>query len=314
MFEYLSYFFTGLGIWVTLCFIVPFIIQCFIQNQPQDLKRKYNSKWAVVTGASSGIGRAITEKLASQGINVVLVALDNELLKNFHADLKSQYPKLEFRAVGVDLSNNTSDEYMNPIKEATQNIDVNLLFNNAGYIQMTLFADSNIENLIKNFNTNCTAIVKITHYFLPKMLAKNLKGAIFFTSSPAGLIACPFSVIYGATKAFVTEFATSIAPEVYPDGIDILVIHPSPVDTLFYSDKSTQKSDAVLFFKKTVIPPTTIANTLFASVGRGFVVRDQGYFSIGTRLLLTLIPYNLFSALEARIGSKLSDYKNLKQK
>jgi len=95
MFEYLSYFFfTGLGIWVTLCFVVPFIIQCFIQNQPQDLKQKYNSKWAVVTGASSGIGRAISEKLASQGINVVLVALDNELLKKFSCRFKIPISKI----------------------------------------------------------------------------------------------------------------------------------------------------------------------------------------------------------------------------
>lgn len=153
----------------------------------------------------------------------------------------------------VHTSGATGD-YMKDIAEATDDIDVSLLFNNAGYIIMgvrpfrscwiamlahlirplQLFADTPLERQLKNYDVNATCAVKITHHFLSRMISKKLRGAISFTSSPAGtfdqaihfilkhspltfaagLMPCPFSVMYGATKAFLTEFATSLACEV----------------------------------------------------------------------------------------------------
>ena len=86
------------------------------------------------------------------------------------------------------------------------------------------------------------------------MLDKGLKGAVFFTSSPAGLMPCPVSVMYGSTKAFITEFAVSIAAELKGDGIDVLVVNPSPTDTSFYNG-NTHKIDAMTFFQKTAVSP-----------------------------------------------------------
>lgn len=74
-----------------------------------DLKAKYRASWALVTGGSSGIGKAITEKLAGQNINVVIVSLDDDLLKTSVTELKKRFPKVEFRAIGVDLSGSTGD-------------------------------------------------------------------------------------------------------------------------------------------------------------------------------------------------------------
>jgi len=112
-----------------LTFAIPYFLQAFVWNNEQNLKVKYSAKWALVTGGSSGIGRALVEKLAEQGLNVVLVALDDDLLRNFHQQIVAKYPQLQFRAVGCDLG---TDGYMDKIKEATDDIPVNLVFNNAG--------------------------------------------------------------------------------------------------------------------------------------------------------------------------------------
>lgn len=98
---------------------------------PINLKQKYNAEWALVTGASSGIGKAIVEKLCEQNTNVVLVALDNDLLHNTFDEVSAKYPKLKFIKVGCDLS---QGDYMTPIIDATKDIDVQLVFNNAGCV------------------------------------------------------------------------------------------------------------------------------------------------------------------------------------
>ena len=74
---------------------------------------------------------------------------------------------------------------------------------------------------------------------------------IVFTSSPAGFMPCPFSSMYGATKAFLTEFASSVAAEVRADGVDVTVVHPSPTNSNFYARKDTHALDALAFFKST---------------------------------------------------------------
>jgi len=287
----------------------PFIYHTFICKE-QDLKKKYNTKWAVVTGASSGIGRAITEKLAAQGINVVLVALDDQLLSTFYTSIKSQYPRLQFVKVGVDLS---KDGYMDTILSATKDLDISMLFNNAGYVTIGFFADAPLNKQVGHIECNMMAAVKLTHWFVNRIREKNVKrSAIVFTSSPAGQMPTPFSTLYGATKAFVTEFGVSLAGEVYADGIDVMVLHPSPVDTNFYKVESAHKSSTLNLFWKTATSPTVIAETVFATVGRG-VLRDQGYF-VFVRYFLNVFDYGLFSWVTTICSRFTSEYKALKKK
>lgn len=103
-----------------------------------DLKKRYNATWALVTGSGSGIGKALAFKLASQGLNVVLVSLDDDHLKNTMKELREKYPKLEFRSVGCAFSPGV--DYVDQIEKATKDITIQCIFNNAGFI-VTGFVD-----------------------------------------------------------------------------------------------------------------------------------------------------------------------------
>jgi len=146
---------------------------------------------------------------------------------------------------------------------------------------------------------------------LNRMLDRKQKGAIFFTSSPAGFMPCPMTVMYGATKAFLSEFAVSVAAEVKGDGIDVLCVHPSPVDTNFYSGNK-HNIDAMKFFQRTASPPTAVAKCFFQSVGYA-VIHDQGYFSILSRLGLKFADINILALLISRTSHFSGDFKKSKK-
>jgi len=136
-----------------------------------DLKRRYRAEWACVTGASSGIGKELSIALAKQGISVVLVALDDDLLKATTAGLVAQFPDLQFRAVGVNLAASDGSIYMKKIAKATADVHVSLLFNNAGYMMTGFFHDAPVEKHLANVHCNAISALLITHHFLNKMYA-----------------------------------------------------------------------------------------------------------------------------------------------
>jgi len=104
------------------------------------------------------------------------------------------------------------------------------------------------------------------------MIKKKQKGLITFTSSSAGFIANPLSCMYSSTKCFLTTYAVSLAAEVKNFGIDVVVVHPSPIQSNFLSNSGGMK--VLESSGKVAVSPKVIADTLFASAGR-CVVRDQ---------------------------------------
>ena len=147
-------------------------------------------------------------------------------------------------------------DYMPDIIKATEDIDVQIVFNNAGYIVTAFFDHTSVDAQLANMECNATSCVKITHHFLQKMLRKNLKGCFVYTSSVSGYIPNPFAVMYGATKGFVSQFAASLAIEVASKGIDVLAVHPSPVASNFF-DKAA-KLDSLEVAKKSAVAPSTV--------------------------------------------------------
>ncbi|KAL6769693.1 hypothetical protein ACKKBG_A32010 [Auxenochlorella protothecoides x Auxenochlorella symbiontica] len=287
---------------IFLSYLIPHTFVAWFYKT-QNLKKKYNARWALVTGASSGIGKAIASRLASQGLNVVMVAYPDPLLEASHEELSARFPNVTLKKVPVDLGR---PGYMPAIEKAIEGIDVQVVFLNAGYVLTGFFADVALERQNANLECNAVNAVQITHVLLQKLLDKHLKGCFVYTSSAAAAIPNPFSVLYASTKAFISTFGASLAAEVKPSGIDVLVFHPSPVASRFY-DKA-HKLDAMEFFKKMAVDPEDLPDTIFASIGR-LVWRDVGPTAIGFRLLMKVLDYNLFSTLIAVFGHLMPDFK-----
>ena len=237
-----------------------------------------------------------------QEINVVLVALDDQLLHDFHAELEEAHPELEFRKVATNLG---GGDYMSPIKEETEDITVQLVFNNAGFITPGIFHKIPLGRNMANYECNATCTIPITHHFLNRITEAKAKGCIFFTSSSAGFVPNPLSAMYASTKAFLTMFGASVAAEVRSLGVDVVVVHPSPIASNFF-DKGSSLG-ALMAFKKFAAGPEVIADVLFSSAGR-FVVRDQGAVTIIFRLFLKLFDLNLFTELTANFAHLSADH------
>eukprot|EP00160_Parvularia_atlantis_P002840 Unigene12364_Nuclearia_a/m.37576 Unigene12364_Nuclearia_a/g.37576 ORF Unigene12364_Nuclearia_a/g.37576 Unigene12364_Nuclearia_a/m.37576 type:complete len:328 (-) Unigene12364_Nuclearia_a:74-1057(-) len=276
---------------------------------PQDLRKRYDAQWAIVTGGSSGIGKAIAQKLASQGINVAIAALDDKLLKEAMSDLPKEFPKVTFRAVPVDLS---QGDYLGKIASMTDDLPIQLVFNNAGYITTGFFFENSLDRNMRNYEVNATAAVKLSHHFINKMLDRKQRGLIAFTSSSAGFIPTPLAAMYASTKAFLTTFAASISAEVKSFGIDVVVVHPSPISTRFYNNADGMQ--AVIASASLGQPPRVIADAIFTAAGR-FTVVDQGLVTQAMKVFLAkMLDWNFFAEVMTHVAPFTGDFKGFDQR
>jgi len=279
----------------------------------QDLKLRYGATWALVTGGSSGIGKELARKLLSQGLNVVIVARDEPVFAETLKELKAQFPKQEVRSVKANLSD-SSGAWMADVKDATKDVDVQLVFNNAGFIVTGFFEQHSVDTHLANFHCNLTANIHLTHHFYSLMINKGLKGCIVFTSSSAGFIPNPFAAMYGCTKSGVSELAASLAVEGKARGVDVHAVHPSPVNSRFTSgggnDVKVHKMNMFEMAYKMATGPEVLPNQIFAAVGRSPVMIDLGGTSIGMRLAVHFLGYNLMTYGFALAAPLMPDYKN----
>ena len=133
-----------------------------------------------------------------------------------------------------------------------------------------------------------------------------MKGCFVYTSSPAGVMPGPFSVLYASTKSFLSMFGASLAVEVKSNGIDVLVFHPSPIASRFYDNQ--KKIDMLDFFKRFAASPTSIPDQVMASIGRT-VWADYGSTAVFFRLLTKLVDFNALATLLTNIAHLMPDYK-----
>ena len=193
----------------------------------KDMKTHYGP-WAVVTGASSGIGKAIAQELASKGINLVLVARSEDPLAALASDLSANHG-VKALALPTDLTDRRALSY---VLEQTVALDVGLLVAAAGFGTSGSFALSNPENEAAMIDLNIMSVALMTQHYAQRFWVQR-RGAIILLGSIVGKQGAPGSANYAATKNYIHALGEALALELRPRQVDVLVCAPGPVATQF---------------------------------------------------------------------------------
>ena len=190
----------------------------------------WRGKWALVTGASSGIGWAIAEELAAGGTHLVLTARRKQRLAKLRRELRSTYG-VQIEVLAADLAEPSTPPEIFAFTEE-RGITVDLLINNAGVGSYGEFLNSNVECELGIVQVNCSTVIHLTHLYLPGMVERR-SGDILIVSSTAAYQGVPYMATYAASKAFDLLFAEALAREVEGYGVRVCALCPGPTTTGF---------------------------------------------------------------------------------
>lgn len=186
--------------------------------------------WAFVSGASAGLGELFARELAARGLNVVLAARRLDRLEALGRELENTYG-VQTRALAVDLG---SDNFLEAVKAGTEDLEVGLLINNAGFTNSGDFLDNPLEKELLLVHVNIRAAMVLAHHFGQAMRNRK-RGGIIFSASIAGHAAIPFWANYSASKAYDLLLAEALAEELSSHKVDVLALCPGATRTEFES-------------------------------------------------------------------------------
>jgi hypothetical protein len=253
----------------------------------------YGGSWALITGASAGIGEQFAWQFAQLGANVALVARRTDRIEALARDIATQHG-VEARALPCDLGD-ASERRRLPLRLGELGICVDHLVNNAGFGSAGPFARSDIAVETGMVRLNCEAVVELTRQWLPGMLERG-KGGVINVASTAAYQPLPFMAAYAASKAFVLSFTLALAEELQDSAVRMLALCPGPVPTEFQQVAGIElKSErvAVLSAEETV----RCALAGYAS-GRSLVV--PGSLNKTGAALARLVPWRVTNKIVAR--------------
>lgn len=192
---------------------------------------EWRGKWALITGASAGIGKALAEELAAGGANLVLTARRVERLEELARTLEEKF-KIKTEVFAADLAEINAPEEIFTFTRA-ENIAVELLVNNAGFGQYGELHEVQTQRLLDMVQVNCGAVVHLSRLYLPEMIERK-RGDILILASTAAFQAVPYISTYAATKAFDLLFAEGLAEEMKPHGIRVCALCPGSTESEFH--------------------------------------------------------------------------------
>ncbi len=194
----------------------------------QNRFRDQYGPWAVVTGASSGIGREIALRLAASGLNLILVARRQDLLEEVASDLSGRNG-IETCVIAADLATKAG---MEAVVAGSRDLDVGLLVAAAGFGTSGQFLESDLTQELEMLDVNCRALLLQSLHF-GRRFAERGRGGLILLASLVGFQGTPFSAHYAATKAYVQSLAEALHVELALRGVDVLASAPGPVQSGF---------------------------------------------------------------------------------
>jgi len=223
--------------------LMPHGIIVVINPSKQNRSNMENkNQYALITGATSGIGYELAKLFAKDGYNLIIVARSEEELQNIATEFEQQFG-INAIAIPTDLFKpQNSFQLYDAVK--AKGIEVNVLVNDAGQGQYGKFVDTDIEKELAIIQLNISSLVVLTKLFLKDMVARG-EGKILNLSSIASKTPGPWQSVYHGTKAFVQSFTEAVRAEVKENGITVTALLPGVTDTDFFNKADMNDSKAV---------------------------------------------------------------------
>jgi len=228
----------------------------------------WTGRWALVTGASAGIGVALARELAAGGANLVLTARRQDRLDKLAQELASTY-KIRTEVFAADLAQPDAPQRIFAFTLA-KGIGVDVLINNAGFGGYGEFATSDTQRLLDMVQVNCAAVVHLTRLYLPQMIERR-RGDVLILASTASFQAVPFISTYAATKAFDLLFAEGLAEEVKPYGIRVCALCPGSTESEFHEVAGQSELAAAMRNRETAEKVARVGLRALAA-GKSYVI------------------------------------------
>ncbi|MGV3597796.1 MAG: SDR family NAD(P)-dependent oxidoreductase [Bacteroidota bacterium] len=215
-----------------------------------DKKRLFNSygEWALVTGATSGIGRQIAILLASAGFNIVINARNENALLSLSKELEKSY-QVKVKIACFDLA---TEDGVKKLIATCNEVNIGLLVASAGFGTSGTFITSSVQNEQNMLRVNCEAVLLLTHHF-GKVFTSQQRGGIILLSSIVGFQGVPYAAHYAATKAYIQALAEGIYHELKPFGVDVLAAAPGPVKSGF-GERADMNMKVALTTQQVAVP------------------------------------------------------------
>ncbi len=254
--------------------------------------RSFRGKWALVTGASSGIGAALARELARQGAKLILTARRRERLEALASELAAQGS--EVRVISADLAR-PEDRQAVYDQTAGSGLEVEILVNNAGLGQYGEFATLDLGQELDQVRVNCEAVVHLTRLFVPD-LVKRRRGWIMVLSSVASFQPIPYLTTYAATKGFDRFFALGLAEELAPFGIKVSALCPGPTESEFFAVAKVHRDlGAGAMSGRRRQPAEEVARLGLEALARGKRIKIPYFAGELTALAVRLLPVGLIT-------------------
>ncbi|RSM19706.1 Very-long-chain 3-oxoacyl-CoA reductase [Fusarium ambrosium] len=190
--------------------------------------RKYGKPgtWAVVTGASDGLGKEYALQLAAKGFNLVLVSRTLSKLESLAAEIQEKYPGkgLEIKSLAMDFSQNNDTDYER-LAELIQGLDIGILINNVGQSHSipVSFPETAKEELQNIITINCIGTLRVTQTIAP-ILKQRKRGLILTMGSFGGWTPTPYLATYSGSKAFLQQWSNALSSELADDNVDVYLV------------------------------------------------------------------------------------------
>lgn len=246
------------------------------------MKPVYSAKygpWALITGASRGIGAEFARQCAARGLNTILIATNKELLQR-QADAIIQEYHVQVKTLAVDLSR---ENFMAEIMPTIEPLEIGLLINNAGISRVKPFLEHSADDLVKQLHVNARAGLILVRHLSQKMVGRK-RGGIIFLSSGSAMLGTAYCTNYAGTKAYNLILAESLWYELRPYGVDVLGFMAGSTKTPGWDANNPKPWGLV----KVMDVESTVAEALKALGKRPSLIAGRGnrvgYFFLG-RLL-----------------------------